>query len=96
MATSVAARRSPQASHARAVDERWSYKLSAGYFTQDPLPRPAGVIPNSFQTPYPPFENEGTSLADYGTFDDKVSDEVKAKLNELKAGIIAGDIKPLG
>ena len=42
------------------------------------------------------LENEGTSLADYGTFDDKVSDEIKAKLDELKAGIIAGDIKPLG
>lgn len=48
-------------SHARAVDERWSYKLSAGYFTQDPLPRPTGTIPNAFSTPYPDFENEGTS-----------------------------------
>ena len=48
-------------SHAQAVDERWSYKLSAGYLTQDPLPRPAGVIPNVFATPYPPFVNEGTS-----------------------------------
>jgi outer membrane receptor protein involved in Fe transport len=48
-------------SHSRAVDERWSYKLSAGYLTQDPLPRPAGTIPNAFNTPYPPFENEGTS-----------------------------------
>ena len=48
-------------SHARAVDDRWSYKLSAGWFTQDPLPRPTGVIPNVFQTPYPDFVNEGTS-----------------------------------
>src|SRR5688500_8595853 len=48
-------------SHAQAVDDRWSYKLSAGYLTQDPLPRPAGVIPNVFSTPYPPFVNEGTS-----------------------------------
>ena len=48
-------------SHARAVDDRWSYKLSAGYFTQDPLPRPVGAIPNAFQTPYPPFANTGTS-----------------------------------
>jgi iron complex outermembrane receptor protein len=48
-------------SHARAVDDRWSYKLSAGYYTQDPLPRPVGVIPNAFQTPYPPFTNQGTS-----------------------------------
>ena len=42
------------------------------------------------------LENEGTSLADFGTFDDKVSDEIKTKLDELKADIIAGDIKPLG
>ena len=48
-------------SHARAVDDRWSYKLSAGYYTQDPLPRPTGVIPNAFQTPYPLFTNQGTS-----------------------------------
>ena len=48
-------------SHARAVDDRWSYKLSAGYFTQDPMPRPFGTIPNVFNTPYPPFANTGTS-----------------------------------
>lgn len=48
-------------SHARAVDDRWSFKLSAGYFTQDPLPRPTGAIPNAFRTPYPSFVNEGTS-----------------------------------
>ena len=47
--------------HARAVDDRWSYKLAAGYLTQDPLPRPTGTIPNAFSTPYPPFVNEGTS-----------------------------------
>jgi iron complex outermembrane receptor protein len=47
--------------HARAVDARWAYKLSAGYYTQDPLPRPAGTIPNTFRTPYPPFVNTGTS-----------------------------------
>ncbi|MBI4484802.1 MAG: TonB-dependent receptor [Acidobacteria bacterium] len=48
-------------SHAQAVNDRWAYKLSAGYLTQDPLPRPVGTIPNSFRTPYPPFTNEGTS-----------------------------------
>ena len=48
-------------SHARAVNDRWAYKLSAGYLTQDPLPRPAGTLPNAFQTPYPPFANQGTS-----------------------------------
>jgi iron complex outermembrane receptor protein len=48
-------------SHAQAVNERWAFKLSAGYLTQDPLPRPVGTIQNAFQTPYPPYTNEGTS-----------------------------------
>ncbi len=48
-------------SHAEAVNDRWAFKLGAGYFTQDPLPRPAGVIPNAFRTPYPSFTNVGTS-----------------------------------
>ena len=48
-------------SRAQAVDDHWSYKLSAGYLTQDPLPRPSGSIPNALQTPYPSFTNEGTS-----------------------------------
>ncbi len=48
-------------SHAEAVSDRWAFKLSAGYFTQDPLARPVGTIPNAFRTPYPPFANNGTS-----------------------------------
>ena len=47
-------------SHAEAVNDRWAFKLGAGYLTQDPMPRPPGVIPNAFNTPYPPFTNEGT------------------------------------
>jgi iron complex outermembrane receptor protein len=46
-------------SHAKAVDERWSYKVSAGFFTQDAMPRPIGTLPSG--TPYPPFANRGTS-----------------------------------
>jgi basic membrane protein A len=47
-------------------------------------------------TPYVgTLENGGTELADFGVFDDKVSDEIKAKLDELKAGIIDGSIDPL-
>ena len=48
-------------SYAQAVNDKVAYKLSAGYFTQDALPRPVGVIPNAFQTPYPVYTNEGTS-----------------------------------
>lgn len=39
--------------------------------------------------------NDGTALSSFGEFDDKVSDEIKTKLDELKAGIIDGSIDPL-
>jgi outer membrane receptor protein involved in Fe transport len=48
-------------SHAQAANDKVAYKVSAGYFTQDALPRPVGTIPNSFNTPYPLYTNEGTS-----------------------------------
>lgn len=60
-------------SHAEAVNDRWAFKLSAGYFTQDPLPRPVGTIPNAFGTPYPTFTNQGTSQP---KFDARVDYEV--------------------
>lgn len=41
------------------------------------------------------LENDGTALSDFGAFDSKVSDEIKAKLEELKAGIIDGSIVPV-
>jgi outer membrane receptor protein involved in Fe transport len=53
--------------HAQAVDQHWSYKVSAGYLTQDPLPRPVGVIPNTFKTPYPTIGNVGTSQPKFDT-----------------------------
>lgn len=46
--------------HARAVNDRWSYKLSAGAFAQDALLRPTGIIPNGTNTAYPSFTNTGT------------------------------------
>jgi iron complex outermembrane receptor protein len=61
--------------HARAVNDRWAYKISAGYTAQDAMPRPTGTIPNRFNTPYPSFSNKGTSQpkfdvrADYDTAD---------------------------
>jgi outer membrane receptor protein involved in Fe transport len=48
-------------SHSQAVNERVAFRVAAGYLTQDALPRPVGTIPNQFNTPYPPFQNEGTS-----------------------------------
>jgi outer membrane receptor protein involved in Fe transport len=74
-------------SHADAVDDRWSYKLSAGYFTQDPLPRPTGVINNAFQTPYPPFSNEGTSQP---KFDARVDYDLARGGRIVLSGGVAG------
>jgi iron complex outermembrane receptor protein len=49
------------ATHARAVNDRWAYKVSGGYYTSDPLPRPTGPIPNNTGTQYPNFSNSGTT-----------------------------------
>jgi outer membrane receptor protein involved in Fe transport len=54
------------ATHARAVNDKWAYKISAGGYTSDPFARPTGVIPNTTiasggSTPYPNFANSGTS-----------------------------------
>jgi iron complex outermembrane receptor protein len=47
--------------HAQAVDQNWAFKISAGYLTQDPMPRPTGTIANQFNTPYPSYTNTGTA-----------------------------------
>jgi iron complex outermembrane receptor protein len=45
---------------AQAVNDRWSYKIGAGYYEADPLARPTGTIPNGGTTQYPPYVNSGT------------------------------------
>jgi iron complex outermembrane receptor protein len=48
--------------HAGAPNERWSYKVSAGGYGSDPLPRPTGTIPGSSTgQQYPSFSNTGTT-----------------------------------
>jgi outer membrane receptor protein involved in Fe transport len=47
--------------HARAVNDRWAYKVSAGYYTSDAFARPTGTIPNPTGTQYPAFSNSDTS-----------------------------------
>src|SRR5690606_6493815 len=47
--------------HAKAVNDRWAYKLSAGYYSSDAFSRPVGSIPNDTGTDYPSFSNQGTS-----------------------------------
>jgi iron complex outermembrane receptor protein len=48
-------------SHAAAPSDRIAYKVSAGFSTQNALGRPSGLIPNGTNTPYPDYENSGTS-----------------------------------
>jgi iron complex outermembrane receptor protein len=54
-------------STAKAVNDRWAYKVSAGYFTQDPLARPVGTINNPTHTAYPVYTNKGTSQPKFDT-----------------------------
>ncbi|MDP2052017.1 MAG: TonB-dependent receptor [Acidobacteriota bacterium] len=53
--------------HARAVNDRWAYKVSAGGYTSDPFPRPTGAIPNGTGTQYPAFANQGTTQPKFDT-----------------------------
>ncbi len=48
-------------SHARAVNDRLSYRITTGTYTSDALARPNGVIPNGTNTPFPAYTNTGTS-----------------------------------
>jgi outer membrane receptor protein involved in Fe transport len=54
--------------YADAPNDRWSYKLSGGGYSQDALARPTGLIPCDIPsvctvatTSYPPFGNTGTT-----------------------------------
>jgi iron complex outermembrane receptor protein len=49
------------ATHARAINDRWAYKISAGGYTSDAYARPVGPIPNGTGTQYPNFSNQGTT-----------------------------------
>ncbi len=44
-----------------ATGERLGWKISGGWYEQDPYPRPTGTVPGTNPpTPYPAFRNEGT------------------------------------
>jgi iron complex outermembrane receptor protein len=66
--------------HARAVNDRWAYKISAGGYTQDPLPRPTGPIPNGTGTQYPNFSNAGTTQPKFDARVDYDAPEGRYKL----------------
>ncbi len=49
--------------HAGVINDRWSYKLSGGFYATDAFARPQGSINNparTIMTSYPQFENAGT------------------------------------
>jgi iron complex outermembrane receptor protein len=48
------------ATHARAVNDNWAYKISGGGFGSDAFARPTGLIPGT-QTEYPAYQNRGTT-----------------------------------
>ena len=74
--------------HAQAVNDRWAYKVSGGAYTQDPLARPTGTIPNAFHTPYPPYANSGTTQPKFDARADYDFTDGRQKL--VFAGGLAG------
>jgi outer membrane receptor protein involved in Fe transport len=74
-------------SHARALNADWAYKVSAGVYTQDPLLRPAGAIPNGTGTLYPEFQNQGTTQP---KFDLRVDRDFEPGRRLVLQGGIAG------
>jgi iron complex outermembrane receptor protein len=73
--------------HAAAVNERWAYKVSAGIYTQEPLVRPTGTIPNGTGTLYPSFTNTGTTQP---KFDVRVDRDFEDGKKLIFQGGIAG------
>ena len=65
-----------------------AYKITAGFSTQEALGRPSGLIPNGTNTPYPDYENTGTSQP---KLDVRVDYDFPDKVNKLVfAGGFAG------
>jgi iron complex outermembrane receptor protein len=76
--------------HAEVIDDRWSYKISAGAYGSDAFARPAGEIPNGTGTVYPNYANTGTTQPKVdGRVDYDFADGVR-KL-EISGGLGATD-----
>jgi outer membrane receptor protein involved in Fe transport len=78
---------SVNATHAEAPNQNVAYKLSAGLLTQEPLLRPIGNVPGT-QTPYPSFQNRGTTQPKLDARADFTSTDRRQNLT--LAGGIAG------
>jgi iron complex outermembrane receptor protein len=80
--------------YADAPNDRWSYKLSGGGYSQDALARPIGQIPCDIPsvctvttTVYPPFANTGTTQP---KFDARVDYDYEDGRNLSFSGGVAG------
>jgi outer membrane receptor protein involved in Fe transport len=79
--------------YADAPNDRWSYKLSGGGYSQDAFARPTGQIPCDRAsvcgptTTYPPFANQGTAQP---KFDARVDYDYEDGRNLSFAGGVAG------
>ena len=87
------------ATHAEAPDERFAFKVSAGFLTQEPFLRPEGTVPGK-QIAYPVFTNRGTAQhrldarADY-CFPDGLQQLIVAAGLAATQGIIHSGLGPL-
>jgi hypothetical protein len=85
------------ASVSQAPNEHWSYRFTGGYFSSDPLPRPAGAVPvvknpldptiTDGGATFLPFKNQGTSQP---KFEARVDQEVSNRAHITYAGGFAG------
>lgn len=80
--------------HAQAINDRWAFKVSGGGYTQDPLPRPSGVIPCTIsavctvpRNPYPGYVNTGTTQP---KFDGRVDYDAPGGAKVTVSGGVAG------
>jgi iron complex outermembrane receptor protein len=86
--------------HARATSDQFAYKVSGGLLSQEPFPRPTGFIPGS-TTPYPPFQNSGTTQprldarADYDLADGRQKIILSGGIAGTE-GILHSGLGPLG
>jgi outer membrane receptor protein involved in Fe transport len=69
--------------YAQAVNDRWAYKITAGYYDTDAMARPTGLIPNGGTTSYPNFTNQGTQQP---RFDARVDYDFADGISKLVMG----------
>lgn len=86
-------------SHAQAINDMWAFKVSAGYFNEDPLARPVGTIcqsppcfvPNTTTVTgtatYPTYQNSGTEQP---KFDFRLDQDLGEKTKIVYSAGVAG------